>query len=529
MTLHKLSTAAGTVLALAAFVATPAHAAKRYASPTSTNAVGSCSSLQPCRLDHAVGGAAAGDEVVVLPGDYDVTYAVDVKVPVNIHGVGGQPRPRLVGGTVANGAVLALDGGGSLRHLHLETSAALGSVLAMQGGIARDLQIFTPATTGVDIRSAAGGAVLADSVVRATGTSPAVETKDGKSDGQVKLLNVTLYAPDATATAVKAKHSGDIGTVIRNSIVRGGSGDVKTYSRARAAVDHSNVRSSGSSYTDAGFNQDADPLFADAAAGDLRPLATSPAIDAGTAEDPNLGPADVDGFKRTLGAAPDMGAHEFVPPGTADPYPPVTDFEDFDAGRGGDGGNGGGSLPPAAPPKAGERMNVETVKGSIRVKPPKGGGGFVDLEDGASVPLGSTVDASHGVVELTTARDASGTPQTGRFWGGRFKVTQRASTGNYTELALTGGNFGACDTRAKVAAAGKRRVRQLWGSDRHGRFRTRGRGGHATVRGTRWLTRDRCDGTLFKVAKGAIDVKPKGKRKAVRVSAGERFLAKRAR
>jgi hypothetical protein len=520
MTLRKTSAAAGTLLALAAFGATPAHAAKRYASPTSTNAMGSCSSLQPCRLDHAVGGAAAGDDVVVLPGDYAVTYGVAAGVPVDIHGVGGRPRPRLVGGTVDDGAVLALNAGGSVRHLHLETSAALGSVLKLQGGVAHDLQIFTPATTGVDVRSAAGGTVLADSVVRTTGASPAVETRDGKADGQIKLLNVTLHAPDATA--VKAKHGGEMGTVIRNSIVRGGSGDVKSFSGAPVAIDHSNFRPSASpGHTDAGFNQDADPLFADATAGDLRPLATSPAIDAGTAEDPSLGPADVDGFRRTLGAAPDLGAHEYVPPGTADPYAPITDdSEDFDTGGDGD------SLPPAAPPRAGERMNVKTVKGAIRVKPPKGGGGFVNLEAHASIPVGSTVDASHGVVELTSARDASDTPQTGRFWGGRFKVTQRASTGNYTQLALTGGNFGACDARAKVAAAGKRRVRQLWGRDRSGRFRTRGRGGHATVRGTRWLTRDRCDGTLFKVRKGAVDVKPKGERKAVRVSAGERFLAK---
>jgi ferric-dicitrate binding protein FerR (iron transport regulator) len=72
-------------------------------------------------------------------------------------------------------------------------------------------------------------------------------------------------------------------------------------------------------------------------------------------------------------------------------------------------------------------------------------------------------------------------------------------------------------------------VRRLWGRDRHGRFRTRGRNGQATVRGTRWLTEDRCDGTLFKVKKGAIDVRARGVHRVVRVRAGHRFLARARR
>ena len=35
----------------------------------------------------------------------------------------------------------------------------------------------------------------------------------------------------------------------------------------------------------------------------------------------------------------------------------------------------------------------------------------------------------------------------------------------------------------------------LWGRDRHGRFRTRGRNAVATVRGTVWKTADSCAGT----------------------------------
>ena len=57
-------------------------------------------------------------------------------------------------------------------------------------------------------------------------------------------------------------------------------------------------------------------------------------------------------------------------------------------------------------------------------------------------------------------------------------------------------------------AKGKRRVvRRLWGKDKHARFRTHGRDSVATVRGTRWVTTDRCDGTLTKVSEGKVLVR----------------------
>jgi hypothetical protein len=43
----------------------------------------------------------------------------------------------------------------------------------------------------------------------------------------------------------------------------------------------------------------------------------------------------------------------------------------------------------------------------------------------------------------------------------------------------------------------------LWGSGK-GQFRTKGRYAAATVRGTIWLTADRCDGTFVRVRRGVI-------------------------
>ena len=69
----------------------------------------------------------------------------------------------------------------------------------------------------------------------------------------------------------------------------------------------------------------------------------------------------------------------------------------------------------------------------------------------------------------------------------------------------------------------QRRVRRLWGDGR-GRFRTRGRYGAATVRGTKWLTLDRCDGTKVRVVRGKVAVRDLGhpNRTPKLVTAGEK-------
>jgi hypothetical protein len=134
---------------------------------------------------------------------------------------------------------------------------------------------------------------------------------------------------------------------------------------------------------------------------------------------------------------------------------------------------------------------------------------------------------------------------------GLFRARQPPNQSGMTDLLLAGGNFAACGAaapararprsyatrpllaalvpRSLVASAARahaRVVRSLWASDNHGRFRTYGRNSVATVRGTRWITRDRCDGTLTDVQQGRVSVKPSAGR-AVLVSAGHSYLAPR--
>ncbi|MEA2425883.1 MAG: hypothetical protein QOH13_2293, partial [Thermoleophilaceae bacterium] len=49
----------------------------------------------------------------------------------------------------------------------------------------------------------------------------------------------------------------------------------------------------------------------------------------------------------------------------------------------------------------------------------------------------------------------------------------------------------------------------------------------ASIRGTTWLTDDRCDGTLIRVTQGSVTVHDLVKKKNVVVKKGQSYLAKR--
>jgi hypothetical protein len=82
----------------------------------------------------------------------------------------------------------------------------------------------------------------------------------------------------------------------------------------------------------------------------------------------------------------------------------------------------------------------------------------------------------------------------------------------------------ALDVTARPPSA--KTIRQLWGKAK-GQFRTGGRFASASIRGTVWLTRDRCDGTLVQVKQGVVKVADFVKRKTVTVRSGKSYLAKR--
>lgn len=192
-----------------------------------------------------------------------------------------------------------------------------------------------------------------------------------------------------------------------------------------------------------------------------------------------------------------------------------------------------GPLPAAVPPQVGKHMKVSRKRGRVKVMLP-GALEYVELGDSASVPVNSLVSARGGTVAVTSARNLSGGTQTARFSGGTFRLAQRRSSRPITDLVMAGGNFRQCRAAsagrsvATTSARRTRRVRRLWGSGK-GRFRTRGRHGAATVRGTIWLTEDRCDGTLVRVRRGKVAVRDLRKRRTVMVRAGGSYLARARR
>jgi hypothetical protein len=165
---------------------------------------------------------------------------------------------------------------------------------------------------------------------------------------------------------------------------------------------------------------------------------------------------------------------------------------------------------------------VDAGKGTVTVRVP-GSAAFVPLADAANLPVGTVIDSRRGTVVLAAALPG-GKQQTGTFSGGLFEVRQAAGARGMTDLYLRGA-MPRCSSRRTVAsAARKRTARRLWARDKGGRFRTHGANSVATVRGTRWLTEDRCAGTLTRVSSGAVDVRDKWRGTTRRVRAGHAIL-----
>jgi hypothetical protein len=165
--------------------------------------------------------------------------------------------------------------------------------------------------------------LVRDSVVRAEGMEAvAVAASGTASTGTIR--NVTAIAAGEGSTGISSHYFGppsspyilDVGS----TIARGAGNDLRAEAGLPGAgdivVSHSNFdhveRVGEATISDAGGNQTAAPLFVDAAAGDYREAAGSPTIDAGIAD--RSGPLDLAGNPRVLGATPDIGAFEFIPP-----------------------------------------------------------------------------------------------------------------------------------------------------------------------------------------------------------------------
>jgi CSLREA domain-containing protein len=238
--------------------------------------------------------------------------------------------------------------------------------------------------------------------------------------------------------------------------------------------------------------------------------------------DPQLGSLDNNGGPTDThalgGGSPAINAADpnLCSTGTTDqrhaPAPDACDIGSFEFGA-------EPPQPDLPPPVAGETVNVSRARGIVKIKLP-GSDEFFDLEDGQQVPVGSTFDTAKGRVNLQAAGS-----QRAWFYQGVFKLGQSRGAKPLSTLSLTGKL--SCGGGGKANAAAKKK-RRLWG-DGKGKFRTKGEFSSATVRGTRWLVEDRCNGTLTRVRKGRVAVRDFVRKRTVIVRAGKQYLAKRRR
>jgi hypothetical protein len=220
----------------------------------------------------------------------------------------------------------------------------------------------------------------------------------------------------------------------------------------------------------------------------------------------------------------------------------------------------------SGPPVLGSTVIARVVSGEVFVKFPPGftprtaaraaqlpagtPAGFAPLKGAEVLPVGSTVHAVRGRLSLTSASGpikGGLTPtQKADFYDGIFKIRQKKSRKPITDLSLSSPDFakvcgasarnglrsgplaaGAAATKKKKTSS-KKVAAQLWG-DGKGSFRTTGKHSAATVRGTKWLTQERCDGTLTRVTRGVVRVLDKTLNKTVTVRAGRSYLARAQR
>jgi hypothetical protein len=178
-------------------------------------------------------------------------------------------------------------------------------------------------------------------------------------------------------------------------------------------------------------------------------------------------------------------------------------------------------------PKFAQTVVLKPVSGKVLIHTPGGASGFTSLTTTRVVPVGTVVDTNAGRVALTSAMPAPTYFQTGQFFLGTFQVQQTRAGGALVTLALRDDvTRSGCGTPPAHSAALSKRVLGLLRGTAKGRFRTSGRFSAATVRGTDWGVRDRCDGTLTVVRTGVVVVRDFRLHKNVTVGAGQTYLAK---
>jgi dipeptidyl aminopeptidase/acylaminoacyl peptidase len=192
--------------------------------------------------------------------------------------------------------------------------------------------------------------------------------------------------------------------------------------------------------------------------------------------------------------------------------------------------NWGPLPPPAGGPDLGRTFTLTPAGARVLVAPataqaPSTAPGLqAQLRSAVELPVGTTIDASQGRVDvdaITTTPDGPGTLGHATVSGGVFTLAQGPETGGEPTFVLRDGSLPCRRARISVLPDPEYRIRVR----SRGRYRSVTGYGRAAGRGTEWLTHNRCDGTTFKVYEGVVLVRDFRRRVTVRVGTGRCYLA----
>jgi hypothetical protein len=324
--------ARGVMVACVLVLACPAAASANtvYAAPRGA-VVGQCSSpASACEIHRAVGIAQPGDNVALLPGDYTLSSSLSILGNLTVYGAPGhQSRIQEQGDAiveVGNQAVMQdieVDAptGPSTTAVYAH-DATLDRMVIKNAGTPNGGWAYALVVRGVS-------SVLDSLLIAPNSGGMGLDAWNGS----VTLRNDDIfgfagmrayYDPPNDPSQASSYPAGNVTVNIRNSILHatsvsfdgeayGGTGS----GAATIDIDFSNFSSIiGGTVTSGQNNQTTTaPTYANAGAGDYREAPGSVTIDAGITT--GLGPLDLAGDLRAIGAGPDIGAFEHVIKGSA--------------------------------------------------------------------------------------------------------------------------------------------------------------------------------------------------------------------
>ncbi|MGH2959245.1 MAG: choice-of-anchor Q domain-containing protein [Solirubrobacterales bacterium] len=350
---RKLALACFAALALVLLSVGTATAAERYASPGGSGTT--CTQPAPCAITTAINDATSFDQVIVGNGTYGSLAApvLDIRYVSNfltIRGESPSARPTIYASNSGGSSAAFYPGSNStisdLDIVSVASPTTYYGLSALFGSVVNRVSVSGTALSA----TCAFDGTISNASCSATGAGvAAIETSIGGSgSGPVGVLasdwmNVTAVSMNGIGFSGTADSGIDFDLTIANSVFRGSSNDIYLSSdNVNFADADINIRNSNFTYvatigtgttvtsSAAANNQALEPQFVNVAGGNLRPLETSPTVNAGD-DSAVVGAYDAGGAARIFGPHVDIGAYEWAPAPPPVVAPPATTITDLKA------------------------------------------------------------------------------------------------------------------------------------------------------------------------------------------------------